>query len=81
MTLTLRELFLVCTNGQREHTLMTAAEVLRTISPSVTREYAAARKKLNDITGEFAAQDTKVSLQYTAADGKARTAHFHLTDC
>src|SRR5450830_1219223 len=72
MTLTLRELFLVCTNGQREHTLMTAAEVLRTISPSVTREYAAARKKLNDITGEFAAQDTKVSLQYTAADGKAK---------
>lgn len=34
LTLTLRELFLVCTNIQCGHTFMTGAEVLRTISPS-----------------------------------------------
>lgn len=63
--------------SQARMALTAASEKLE----AATREYAAARKKLNDITGEFAAQDTKVSLQYTAADGKAKTAHFHLTDC
>lgn len=36
MTVTLRELFLICSNVQCGHTFMAGAEVLRTISPSAT---------------------------------------------
>lgn len=36
LTLTLRELFLICTNVQCGHTFVSCAEVMRTISPSAT---------------------------------------------
>lgn len=44
-------------------------------------DYTQARTELHKITGEFAAVDQKLSLQFNTRTGQAQTAEITLTDC
>ncbi len=44
-------------------------------------DYTQARTELHKITGEFAAVDQKLSLQFNTHTGQAQTAEITLTDC
>lgn len=44
-------------------------------------EFTQARTELHQITGEFAAVDNKLSLQFSTRTGETKTAEIQLTDC
>lgn len=43
-------------------------------------EYTQARTELHQITGEFAAVDNKLSLQFSTRTGESKTAQIQLAD-
>jgi hypothetical protein len=44
-------------------------------------EFTQARTELHQITGEFAAVDNKLSLQFSTRTGESKIAQIELTDC